>query len=44
VQLRRDSIKAVRGDAGVGDQRERPSGGCRHSDDALPCWDCLEEG
>lgn len=42
VQLRRDSIKAVRGDAGVGDQREAASdGGCRHSEDALPCWDCL---
>jgi hypothetical protein len=25
VQRRRDSIDAVRGDAGVGDQRERPA-------------------
>jgi len=44
VELRRDSIDAVRGDAGVGDQREAASdGGCRHSDDALPCWDCITD-
>jgi hypothetical protein len=39
---RRAIVDAVRGDAGVGDQA--PGGGCRHSDDDLPCWDCLTDG
>jgi hypothetical protein len=39
---RRDLVDAVQADAGVGDQG--PGGGCPHSDDELPCWDCLTDG
>jgi hypothetical protein len=36
---RRD-VDAVRQQAGVGSQDAR----CRHTDGALPCFDCLVEG
>lgn len=38
---RRDLVDAVQADAGVGDQGP---GGCPHSDDELPCWNCLTDG